>query len=68
MPLLNPVTLDDLRVVYRCCEHGNLNPDFDRAMKALAADYGLEFWASGMELESGKRDLAFDRRVRADDA
>jgi len=54
-------SLTVLRVIYECQTAGALNYEFDRAMQNLAARFGLEFWASGMDMTSGERDLSYDR-------
>ncbi len=56
-------TISELQATYKCQRAGVLNRDFDRALGSLAQEYGLEFYGSGIDMASGERDLAFDRRT-----
>ena len=59
---MKDLSLKTLRVFYECQDSGNINEYFDKEMGELAEKYGLRFWASGVGLESGVRDLAFDTK------
>lgn len=50
---------EELQVRYTV-EDG-IDSDFDSALIGLAKQHGWHFWASGTDLETGERDLAFDR-------
>ena len=46
----------DVRIFYS----GGLNVELDKALEDLLRQFNLKRWASGMDLETGERDLAFD--------
>ena len=52
----------NLKVVY----DGGLNVDLDKALEDCLIKFGLKRWASGMELDTQKRDLAFDDERRSE--
>jgi len=46
----------NIRVFY----NGDLNTDFDDAIRGVVEKFGLRQWASGYDLRENRRDLAFD--------
>ena len=48
--------MDNVRVFY----DGDLNTDFDDAIRGVVERFGLHQWASGYDLVCNRRDLAFD--------
>lgn len=47
----------ELRVKY----DGPIDPMIDHAIEEAIAPFGFRRWASGVNMEDGKRDLAFDQ-------
>ena len=47
----------ELKIFYA----GGLNEDLDNELERVLGAFGYERWASGLEIESGVRDIAFDR-------
>lgn len=54
-----PVADRDLKVFYG----GGFNQELDTALEKTLSEFGYDRWASGMELDAGLRDLAFDKRL-----
>ena len=49
----------DLRIYY---DGGEINRELDDTLIALLVEVGLTCWASGFDLISGERELAFERK------
>ena len=49
----------NLKVVY---DSEGINTELDKALEAALLPFGLKRWASGTDLTTGERDLAFDDR------
>ena len=56
---IEDLSIESLKVYYACADSGNINQHFDKEMRELAKKYGVKFWASGVDLTTGVRDLAF---------
>lgn len=50
----------DLKIVYT----GGLNVELDKAIEKCLEKFNLKRWASGMDLVTGERDMAFDDKKR----
>ena len=50
---------DEVKVFYS----GGLNAELDKAIADCLKEFGYKRWASGMEIGSQVRDLAFDRGI-----
>ena len=53
----------NVRVFY----DGGLNKDLDKAIEDCLSKFGFFRWASGMDLQTMERDLAFDDKERKHD-
>jgi len=51
---------DELKVLYRYAQ--GIDMKLDKALKDCLKEFGYKCWASGMEIESQVRDLAFDKK------
>jgi len=51
---------DELKIFYG----GGLDEDLDTYLENALSQLGYSRWASGYEIESGVRDLAFDKKDR----
>jgi len=59
---MKDLSLKTLKVYYECQNNGTMNSDFESDIRDLAKKYGITFYASGMDMVTGVRDLAFDLR------
>ena len=48
---------NELKIFYS----GGPNKDLEDKLKELLGAFGYDMWASGMDIQTGVRDLAFDR-------
>ena len=51
---------NELKVYYTSPD--GVNEKLDKAIEKALAPFGFKMWASGMEIESMIRDLAFDKK------
>lgn len=51
----------NLRVYY----DGGIDPVLDKALEGFLLGYGLRRWASGINLGTNERDLAFDDKEKS---
>lgn len=51
--------MKDLRVIY---DGGEVDKKLDIVLEKALKPFGFSRWASGMEIHSGKRDLAFEKK------
>ena len=57
----------ELRVFYRCAEEGKmLDSDLDNHLIAMLKSFNYESWASGTDLTTGVRELAFEKKGGGD--
>jgi len=56
---MKDVSLKTLKIYYECQDSGTINKYFDSDIRDLAKKYGITFYASGMDMETGIRDMAF---------
>lgn len=52
---------NELRVYYKI--KGKINMALDKDIKAVLKKHGYHFYASGVDMINGIRDMAFDREV-----
>lgn len=50
---------NELRIYYRT-ETGDIDPDLDKALEDTLKKFGFRRWASGFEIATDIRDLAFE--------
>ncbi len=48
--------------IYYCPKLGVIDLEFEAKIEKVLKKYGYKRWASGMHLESGIRDIAFDKK------
>lgn len=58
--------LQDVKVFYESPRHTIYNK-FEAELDALMEKFGLERWASGLELSTHRRDIAYDRPEQIND-
>ena len=51
--------ITDLRIVY---DGEEINTKLDNALRQCLKEFGLFVWASGYNLETNKRDIAFENK------
>jgi len=61
---MEDVSLKTLKVYYECQDSGSINKYFESHIRDLAKKYGITFYASSMEMETGIRDMAFEFKPR----
>ena len=61
---MKDVSLKTLKIYYECQDSGSMNQYFESHMRALAKKYGITFHASGMDMATGIRDMAFEFKPR----
>ena len=57
---MKDLSLKTLKVYYECQNNGTMNSDFESDMRDLAEKYNLTFYASGIDMTTGIRDLVFE--------
>jgi len=61
---MEDLSLKTLKVYYECQDSGSINKYFESDIRDLVKKYGLTFYASGMDMETGIRDMAFEFKPR----
>jgi len=61
---MKDLSLKTLKIYYECQDNGNMNKYFESDIRDLVKKYGLTFYASGMDMETGIRDMAFEFKPR----
>ena len=61
---MEDLSLKTLKVYYECQDSGSINKYFESDIRDLVKKYGLTFYASGMDMETGIRDMAFEFEPR----
>ena len=56
---MKDLSLKTLKIYYECQDNGSINKYFESDMRDLAKKYGITFYASGMDMTTGIRDMAF---------
>ena len=61
---MEDVSLKTLKIYYECQDSGSINKYFDSHMRDLAKKYGITLYASGMDMTTGIRYMAFEFKPR----
>jgi len=56
---MEDLSLKALKVYYECQDSGSINKYFESHIRDLAKKYGITFYASGMDMETGIRNMVF---------
>lgn len=54
---------ETLKITY---SGGQIKPNRDEKVKELSASLGFKWYAQGMNLEAGERDICFEKEVKGD--